>query len=125
MTLMLALVAVVVSLSVVGAEAQAIYVPRGGTVIEVPLGSLPGMTTATELPVPAEGGMIRVDGLPAGAMVAVDGRALGGPADLGGGWIVLAPGPHFFDVSLPGGKAIRFTVVTPVESSGYQVVPRP
>jgi hypothetical protein len=69
--------------------------------------------------------MVRVDGLPNGAMVVVDGRPLGGPAELGGGWIVLAPGPHFFEVALPGGNAIRFTVVTPVESSGYQVVPKP
>lgn len=121
----LALVAVLIGLPGVHAEAQSVYVPRrGGKVIEVPLGALP-VTATTHLPTPAEGGMVRVDGLPNGAMVVVDGRALGGPAELGGGWIVLAPGPHFFDVALPGGNAIRFTVVTPVETSGYQVVPKP
>ena len=125
MTLVLALVAFVIGLSAVGAEAQTIYVPRGEHVIGVPLGALPAATGPTAVPTPAEGGLVRVDGLPAGAMVAVDGRPLGGGAELGGGWIVLAPGPHFFDVALPGGHAIRFTVVTPVESSGYQVVPKP
>lgn len=120
----LALVAVLIGLMGVHAEAQSVYVPRGGKVVEVPLGALP-VTATTQLPTPAEGGMVRVDGLPNGAMVVVDGRALGGPAELGGGWIVLAPGPHFFDVALPGGSAIRFTVVTPVETSGYQVVPKP
>ncbi len=58
-------------------------------------------------------------------MLAVDGRALGGAAEVSGGWIALPPGPHFIDVALPGGAAIRLTVVTPVESSGYQVVPKP
>jgi hypothetical protein len=119
----LALVVVLIGHPVVHAEAQSVYVPRGGKVIEVPLGALP-VTAGTALPAPAEGGMVRVDGLPNGAMVVVDGRPLGGPAELGGGWIVLAPGPHFFDVALPGGN-IRFTVVTPVEGSGYQVVPKP
>ena len=45
--------------------------------------------------------------------------------EIGGGWISLAPGPHFIDVALPGGASLRLTVVTPVESSGYQVVPKP
>ena len=124
MILVLVLLAVLIGLPGGHADAQSVYVPRGGKVIEVPLEALP-VTGATVLPAPAEGGMVRVDGLPAGAMVAVDGRPLGGPAQLGGGWIVLAPGPHFFEVSLPGGNAIRFTLVTPVDSSGYQVVPRP
>ena len=125
MTPVLVLVAVLVSLLAGQAEAQKVYVSRGGKVIEVPLATMPGAADTTALPAPAEGGFVRVDGLPAGAMVTVDGRALGGAAELGGGWIVLAPGPHFFDVALPGGPAIRFTVVTPVETSGYQVVPRP
>jgi hypothetical protein len=113
----------VLGVSAAVADAQTVFAPHGGRVIAVPLAGIPAAMASA--PVPAEGGMVRVDGLPAGAMVAVDGRALGGAAELGGGWIVLAPGPHFIDVALPGGQAIRFTVVTPVESSGYQVVPKP
>ena len=125
MTPVLVLVAVMVGLLAGRAEAQKIYVSRGGKVIEVPLATMPAAAASNGLPAPAEGGLVRVDGLPTGAIVAVDGRPLGGAAELGGGWIILSPGPHFFDVALPGGHAIRFTVVTPVETSGYQVVPRP
>ena len=119
----LALVVLVLGLSGAVADAQTVFTRQGGRVIAVPLADLP--TTPTSMPVLAEGGTVRVDGLPAGAVVAVDGRALGGPGGLAGGWIVLPPGPHFIDVTLPGGQAIRFTVVTPTESSGYQVVPKP
>ena len=123
MRLGLALVVLVLGLSGAVADAQTVFTRQGGRVIAVPLADLP--TTPTSTPVLAEGGTVRVDGLPAGAVVAVDGRALGGPGGLAGGWIVLPPGPHFIDVTLPGGQAIRFTVVTPTESSGYQVVPKP
>jgi len=123
MRLGLALVVLVLSLSGAVAEAQTVFTRQGGRLVAVPLPDLP--PDPTSAPVLAEGGQVRVDGLPAGAKVAVDGRAFGGPADLAGGWIVLPPGPHFIDVMLPSGQAIRFTVVTPVESSGYQVVPKP
>ena len=123
MRLGLALIVLVLGLSCAVAEAQTVFTRHGGRLIEVPLADLPAMPTSA--PVLAEGGTVRVDGLPAGAVIAVDGRALGGSADLAGGWILLAPGPHFIDVMLPSGQAIRFTVVTPVESSGYQVVPKP
>ena len=123
MRLGLALVVLVLGLSGAVADAQTVFTRQGGRVIAVPLADLP--TTPTSTPVLAEGGTVRVDGLPAGAQVAVDGRPLGGPGELAGGWIVLPPGPHFIDVTLPGGQAIRFTVVTPTESSGYQVVPKP
>jgi hypothetical protein len=123
MRLGLALVVLVFGLCGTVADAQTVFTRQGGRVIAVPLADLP--TTPTSTPVLAEGGTVRVDGLPAGAQVAVDGRALGGPGGLAGGWIVLPPGPHFIDVTLPGGQAIRFTVVTPTESSGYQVVPKP
>ena len=123
MRLGLALVVVVLGLSGAVADAQTVFTRQGGRVIAVPLADLP--TTPTSTPVLAEGGTVRVDGLPTGAVVAVDGRALGGPGGLAGGWIVLPPGPHFIDATLPGGQAIRFTVVTPTESSGYQVVPKP
>jgi hypothetical protein len=104
-------------------EAQTIYVPHAGRVVAVPVApaapTIPSMATG-------EGGMLRVDGLPAGAVLAIDGRVLG-PVDPGAGaWVALPPGPHFVDVALPGGAgAIRFTVVTPAESEGYRVVPRP
>jgi len=123
MTLLLALVALVGALTVSVADAQTVYVPQGGRLIAVPIASVP--VAAASTPVPAEGGMLRVDGLPPGAAVAVDGHPLGGARELSGGWIVLVPGPHFVEVAVPGGPAIRFTVVTPVESSGYQVVPKP
>jgi len=125
MRLGLALVVLVLSLSGAMAEAQTVFTRQGGRVIAVPLADLPTTPASSSTPVLAEGGSLRVDGLPAGALVAVDGRALGGPGGLAGGWIVLPPGPHFIDVTLPGGQAIRFTVVTPTESSGYQVVPKP
>jgi hypothetical protein len=124
MRLWLALVVLVLGLSCAVADAQTVFTRQGGRVIAVPLADLP-TTPPSSTPVVAEGGTVRVDGLPAGALVAVDGRALGGPGGLAGGWIVLPPGPHFIDVTLPGGQAIRFTVVTPTESSGYQVVPKP
>jgi hypothetical protein len=123
MRLVPAMVALAVWLTVAGADAQSVYVRQGGRLIEVPLGSVPMPATAGA-PVPSEGGVLRVDGLPAGAAVSVDGHALGGARELAGGWIVLAPGPHFVEIALPNASAIRFTVVTPVESSGYQVVPR-
>lgn len=120
----LALSMLVAGLSVSVAQAQTVYVPHGGRVIAIPfVAGVPAAPMSS--PSPAEGGLVRVDGLPAGAMLAVDGRALGGAAEVSGGWIALPPGPHFIDVALPGGAAIRLTVVTPVESSGYQVVPKP
>lgn len=128
MTLVLALVALVAGLSVSVADAQTVYVPHGGRLIAVPLAGAAVAAASAPVPVPAEGGMLRVDGLPAGAAVTVDGHPLGGVKELSGGFIVLAPGPHFVEIALPGGHAIRFTVVTsvtPVESSGYQVVPKP
>jgi hypothetical protein len=112
------------ALSVSVAEAQTVYVPHGGRVLAVPLAGVAPPPVSAMMP-PSDGGLVRIDGLPAGAMVAVDGRALGGAAELSGGFIVLPPGLHAIDVTLPGGGALRFTVVTPVESSGYQVVPRP
>lgn len=119
------------------AEAQApgaVYVPYGGTVIAVPLGGFvsgspgapPVAPPVTTLPgLPPEWGLVRVDGLPPGAMLSIDGRPVGGTLEISGGWLALPPGPHLLDVTLAGGSAIRFTVVTPVESSGYQVVPKP
>ena len=95
-----------------------------GRVIAVPVAPAVPEPPTLATP-PSEGGMVRVDGLPAGAAIAVDGRPLGGAAEISGGWISLAPGPHFIDVALPGGASLRLTVVTPVESSGYQVVPKP
>jgi hypothetical protein len=87
---------------------------------------VPGVPSAPTVTVsPGAGGLFRIDGLPAGAMLVIDGRPAGGGTDVGGQWISLAPGPHVLDVTLPGGVAMRLTVVTPVESSGYQVVPRP
>ena len=129
----LLVVGLVAGVSIAVADAQApgvVYVPHGAHVIAVPLAGAMAGTPATPpapLPVsamspPAEGGLVRIDGLPQGAVLAVDGHVLG---DARGGWIVLPPGPHFLDVALPGGGAIRVTVVTPVESAGYQVVPKP
>ena len=106
------------------AHAQTVYVPLRGRVIAVPVA--PDMAEPpTVATTPSEGGMVRIDGLPTGAVLAVDGRALGAATEVSGGWISLAPGPHFIDVALPGGTSLRLTVVTPVESSGYQVVPKP
>ena len=118
------LLVVVAALPGAVADAQTVYVRQGGRVIEVPFAVGIPSSSPTIAP-PAEGGLVRVDGLPAGAGVTVDGHRLGGPAELAGGWIALPPGPHFIDVALPGGTSIRLTVVTPVESSGYQVVPKP
>lgn len=110
-------------ISLADVEAQTVYVKQGGRVIAVPVAPVAPPVNVTAAP--GEGGLVRVDGLPAGAMLAVDGRAFGA-AELSGGWIVLPPGPHFIEVALPGGTgAIRFTVVTPTESDGYQVVPKP
>lgn len=112
-------------ISMAEAEAQTVYVPHGGRVIAVPAPVVPAPPPpVSAMAPPADGGVVRIDGLPAGAVLAVNGRALGG-AEVSGGWIVLPPGPHSIDVALPGGGAVRFTVVTPVESSGYQVVPKP
>lgn len=114
-------------LSAAVASAQTVYTRQGGRVVEVPISSggpvAPGVGALPAEP-PAEGGMVRIDGLPAGASLSIDGQPLGGAAEVRGGWISLAPGPHFIDVALPGGTALRLTVVTPVESSGYQVTPR-
>jgi hypothetical protein len=128
------LAAVVLAAGVSGGAAEAqgpgtVFVPRRGAVIAVPLGS----TAPAPPPVPSgismlpssEGGVIRIDGLPPGAVLAVDGQPVGGAAEVVGGWIALTPGPHLLEVALPGGGAVRLTVITPVESSGYQVVPRP
>jgi hypothetical protein len=108
-------------LSLAEAQAQSVYVPHGRRTVEVPLASVaPGVT----LSAPGDGGLVRIDELPAGAALAVDGQLVVGPA-LARGWITLSPGPHFIDVGLPGGGAVRLTVVTPIETSGYQVVPKP
>ena len=109
-------------ISFADAEAQSVYVPHGRRVVEMPLAAVPPPPGSMMAP-PSDGGLVRIDGLPPGAALAVDGRLIGG-AELASGWIVLTPGPHFIDVALPGGS-IRMTVVTPVESSGYQVVPKP
>jgi hypothetical protein len=111
------------ALGLVEAEAQTIYVPHGGRVVAVPVAppapTIPSMAAG-------EGGMLRVDGLPAGAVLAIDGRVVGHVDPGAGAWVALPPGPHVVDVALPGGAgAIRFTVVTPAESDGYRVVPRP
>lgn len=130
----LAVVLLVTCVSIAVADAQApgvVYVPHGAHVIAIPLaGAMAGAPAAppvpppvAAMPGPAEGGLVRIDGLPPGATLAVDGYTLGG-GETRGGWIALPPGPHFLDVALPGGGAIRLTVVTPVESSGYQVVPQ-
>jgi hypothetical protein len=124
MRMPLALLVLAAGLWTVTAEAQTVFVPHGGRVVAVPLPP-PAQGAPSSSPAPAEGGLVRVDGLPAGAMLAVDGRPFGGGADVGGAWIALPPGPHFIDVALPGAGAIRLTVVTPVETSGYQVVPKP
>jgi hypothetical protein len=58
-------------------------------------------------------------------VLAMDGGVLGSAKDVVGRWIALPAGPHLLDVAFPGGGAIRITVVTPVASSGYQVVPKP
>ena len=87
-----------------------------------------GMTggdAGAQAPTTIEGGAVRVDALPAGAVLAIDGQLRGGPGDVAGQWIVLAPGPHAIDIALRGGGAIRVTVVVPAESSGYHVVPKP
>ena len=86
---------------------------------------LTGGDAGAQAPATLEGAAVRVDVLPAGAVLAIDGRPVGGPADVAGQWIVLAPGPHAIDVALRDGGAIRVTVVVPVESSGYHVVPKP
>jgi len=121
-----AVIVLALGVSVSLLEAQTVFVPHGERVIAVPLvPALPGTPPpVSAMTPPAEGGLVRIDGLPAGAVLSVDGHVLGG-AEVGGGWIALPPGPHFLNVALPGGAAIRFTVVTPVESSGYQVVPKP
>jgi hypothetical protein len=124
MRTLFALLGLAAGLSVSVAEAQTVFVQHGGRVLAVPLAGV-GEPPVSAMTPPSDGGLVRVDGLPAGAMVTVDGRALGGAVELSGGWIVLSPGPHAIDVTLPGGAALRLTVVTPVESSGYQVVPRP
>ena len=115
-----AMLAVTAGLWCSPAEAQTVYVPHGGRVVAVPIAA-----GAPSEAAPTEGGLLRIDALPKGAVLSVDGRALGGPAELSGGWIALPPGPHFLDVALPGGGAVRLTVTTPGESSGYQVVPQP
>jgi hypothetical protein len=105
------------------ADAQpTIYVPHGRAIVALPApGGLPNLDALSS----AEGVLVRIDGLPSGAVLAVDGGALGGAKDVVGRWIALPAGPHLLDVALPGGGAIRITVVTPAASSGYEVVPRP
>jgi hypothetical protein len=104
-------------------EAQTIYVPHRGSVVAVPLP--PGAPGAAPLAA-GDGGVLRVDGLPAGAVLAIDGRPMGTMDPHAAAWITLPPGPHFIEVALPGGAGtIRMTVVTPAESDGYRVVPRP
>lgn len=126
MRMVLAVLGLMAGLPIPIADAQGVYVPHQGRVVAVPVVpgvaavATPGLTLS-----PGDGGLLRIDGLPAGAMLAVDGRPLGGGTDVGGAWIELAPGPHVIDVSLPGGGALRLTVVTPAERSGYQVVPKP
>jgi hypothetical protein len=105
------------------AGAQTIYVPHGGRVVAVPVAPAAPLSVPIA---PGEGGLLRVDGLPAGAVLAIDGRVVGAADPGAGAWVALSPGPHFVDVALPGGAgAIRFTVVTPAESDGYRVVPKP
>ena len=87
-----------------------------------------GMTVGdarAQAPTTTEGGALRVDVLPTGAALAIDGRPFGGPGDPAGQWIVLPPGPHAIDIALRGGGVIRMMVVVPAESSGYHVVPKP
>lgn len=126
MRMVLAILGLMAGLPIVVAEAdaQTVYVPHNGRVVAVPLpppappmgGVAAGMS---------EGGLFRVDGLPAGAALAIDGRVFG-TVDPSAPWIALPPGPHVIEVALPGGTGvIRFTVVAPVESDGYRVVPRP
>ncbi len=120
MRTLFAILALVGALAVSAAEAQTVYVRQGGRLVAV---AVP--VEAPPAPTPSDGGLVRIDALPAGAAIAVDGRALGIAAEVSGGWITLPPGPHFIEVVLPAGGALRFTVVTPGESSGYQVVPKP
>jgi hypothetical protein len=104
------------------AHAQTVYVPHSGRVVAVPL---PPPAPVAVPAGPIEGGLLRVDGLPAGAALAIDGRFFG-TVDPSAGWIALPPGPHVIEVALPGGAgAIRLTVVTPVENDGYHVIPKP
>lgn len=105
------------------AEAQpTIYVPHGRAIVALPAPDDPPTTDAQSL---SEGGLVRIDGLPPGAVLAVDGSALGGAKDVVGRWIELPAGPHMLEVALPGSGAIRVMVVTPDARSGYQVVPKP
>jgi hypothetical protein len=120
MRILFAMLVLAAGLQASVAEAQTVYVRQDGRLVAVPL-----TADVPPAPTPSDGGLVRIDGLPTGAMIAVDGRALGGAAEVSGGWIQLSPGPHFIDVALPGGSALRLTVVTPGESSGYQVVPKP
>ena len=126
MRTVLAILGLMAGLPIVSADAdaQTVYVPHNGRVVAVPLppstpvgGGVPAGTS--------EGGFLRVDGLPSGSALAIDGRFIG-TVDPSAGWIALPPGPHFIEVALPGAAGvIRFTVVTPAESDGYRVVPRP
>jgi hypothetical protein len=121
--------------SVAAAQAPwSVFVEHGGRVVAVPIG--PAVTAVPAAPaapppvtpvpgVSSEWGLLRLDGLPPGAAIAIDGRPIGAFDASSATWIALPPGPHFLDVALPGGTAIRVTVVVPVESSGYQVVPKP
>ncbi len=105
------------------ADAQpTIYVPHGGAIVALPA---PSGSPIMDAPSSTEGGLARIDGLPSGAVLAMDGGVLGSAKDVVGRWIALPTGPHLLDVALPGGGTIRITVVTPVASGGYQVVPKP
>ena len=93
---------------------------RGRTVI------VPAPLVETAIARDNEGkSLVRVDGLPSGAVFAVDGSPVGQPGQVAG-WVELAPGPHVIEIALSSGGTIRLTVVPAAESaSGYQVVPRP
>ena len=124
MRMVLAVLGLLAGLPISFAEAQTVYVPHHGRTVAVPV--VPAVPALPHGAVsPGEGGLMRVDGLPAGAMLAIDGEPFGGGAAVGGAWITLPPGSHFIDVALPGGGSIRLTVVTPVDKSGYHVVPKP
>jgi len=102
------------------AHAHVVYAPHGPHVVAVPLAPVAPEPTAAPAGEPTA---IRVDALPEGAHLLVDGRRV--PAAGGAGaLLLLAPGPHRVDVVLADGRAIQLTVVVPAESAGYQVIPR-
>ncbi|HYE91913.1 MAG TPA: hypothetical protein VEA38_12870 [Terriglobales bacterium] len=102
------------------AHAQVVYVPHGPNVVAVPIA--PGAPEPSAAPA-GEPTAIRVDALPEGAHLLVDGQRVQAVRGAGA-LLVLAPGPHRVDVVLADGRAIQLTIVVPTESSGYQVIPR-